>query len=523
MIPRALAASIAIPVMAWALTSSAQEVLTLTGEVASGDPDHQRIPFEVGPGVVEIEVAHDDLSEENILDWGLEDPNGFRGWGGGNEEPAVVGIDAASRSYLPGPIPEGTWNVVIGKAKIAETPAQYDITVTLRDAASLAPQPERQPYEPVTLAAEARWYAGDFHVHSRESGDANATLDAILDLAAERGLDFVVITDHNTVSHLDFFADAQARHPNVLLIPGIEVTTYDGHYNAIGATAFVEHKIGLDGATIEDAAAQTHDQGALFSINHPSFDLGDLCIGCAWKHDLEAAQIDAIEIATMGAGNVLLFATLQSWESLLATGRHVAALGGSDDHRAGVDPGTLGTPIGSPTTLVYAEELSPAGILAGIQAGRTQVLLDGPEDPAIDLRTDPPLSGDTASGATVLVRATVEGGTGNDLVIVADGEPIATVAIDADPFTFEHELTPPASGEVRVRAEVAAGSQTHTITSHVWLTTGPPRQSDDGGCACVTAGRATRANAHSPWWWLVLTLMFRRRTAPRARERACTV
>jgi hypothetical protein len=77
---------------------AAETVIPITGEVPNDEARHFYLPFTVPPGIVEIEVQHDDLSEENILDWGLEDPSGFRGWGGGNTEPAIVGIHAASRS-----------------------------------------------------------------------------------------------------------------------------------------------------------------------------------------------------------------------------------------------------------------------------------------------------------------------------------------------------------------------------------------------------------------------------------------
>lgn len=183
-------------------------VLVLDGTLGEGGPDHVFLPFEVPEGVVEIEVRHDDLSAANILDWGLDSPEGFRGWGGGNPEPAVVGLDAASRSYLTGPIPAGTWNVVVGKAKIVETPASYAVRVTLRTQATLIPQTERTPYVPTpALETGWRWYAGDLHVHSRESGDASPSIDAVATEAAARGLDFVVLSDHNTVSQDEFLVD----------------------------------------------------------------------------------------------------------------------------------------------------------------------------------------------------------------------------------------------------------------------------------------------------------------------------
>ena len=208
------------------LGARAQVVLTLDGAVPDGDETHFFVPFEVPADIVEIEIAHDDLSADNILDWGVENPAGFRGWGGGNTEPAVIGVDRASRSYVPGPITPGTWRVVVGKAKIVAEPAMYQLRVTLRTAAqaTLAAQPERAPYaDPGALATGRRFYAGDFHVHSRESGDAGPTLDAIATAARARGLDFVVITDHNTHTALDYMNDAQARHPELLFIPGVEL------------------------------------------------------------------------------------------------------------------------------------------------------------------------------------------------------------------------------------------------------------------------------------------------------------
>src|SRR5262249_46225337 len=104
----------------WSSAFPQETVITMDGEVPGGEETHFFLPVDVPVGIAEIEVRHDELSETNILDWGLDDPNGFRGWGGGNVEPAIVGIDGASRSYVPGPIPPGQWEVVVGKAKVRE-------------------------------------------------------------------------------------------------------------------------------------------------------------------------------------------------------------------------------------------------------------------------------------------------------------------------------------------------------------------------------------------------------------------
>ena len=69
--------------LALAPSATAQD-LVIDEAVPLDGPDHFFVPFDVPAGTVEIEIAHDDQSETNVLDWGLEDPDGFRGWGGGN-------------------------------------------------------------------------------------------------------------------------------------------------------------------------------------------------------------------------------------------------------------------------------------------------------------------------------------------------------------------------------------------------------------------------------------------------------
>ncbi len=172
--------------------------------------------------------------------------------------------------------------------------------------------------------------------------------------------------------------------PRFLLLPGVEYTTYWGHANGIGATEWVDDKTELPPNSILAAAQQFHDQGALFSINHPSLNLGDACIGCAWAQDLTPEQVDGVEIAT-GFLGLVNFEAIDFWDDICLTGRHAAALGGSDDHRAGKDLTALQRPIGTPTTMVYASELSVKGIMDGIRNGRTVVRFEGMSDPMVEL------------------------------------------------------------------------------------------------------------------------------------------
>jgi hypothetical protein len=469
-----------------------EQPIPLDGTIEAGGLDHVFVDFEVPDGIVEIEVQHDDNSDADILDWGVYDPQGFRGWGGGNGEPAVIGIAAASRSYVPGPIAAGTWRVVIGKAKIVNSPVAYSLTVVLRDVATLAQQPERSPYvAAAALSDEARWYAGDFHSHSRESGDAQPTSEEMATFARGRGLDFIEMSDHNVLTQLDFIGAVQPDHPDLLLVPGMEFTTYAGHANAIGATIWVDHKIGQPDVTIAGAFAALHDQGALVSINHPALDLGDVCIGCAWDHDIDPLAIDGVEIATTGwsaAGRLFDDEAIAFWDDLCDMGAHAAALGGSDDHSGGMADGAFSSPIGDPTTMVFAEELSVAALLEGIRASRTVVKLQGPGDPMVELVALREYEGDTVrADMPVDYRVTVTGGSGLGLRIVQDGMKGGTIDIDADPFEHAFTLESPADGETRVRAELLDGTQRRVVTSHVWqrgcdeVCSDPPPGADTSG------------------------------------------
>jgi hypothetical protein len=485
--------------------------LHFEGDIPAEGGDYVEVAFEVPEGTQEIQVAHDDLSDAVILDWGVWSPEGFRGWGGGNTEDAIIGIEESSRSYLPGPITPGTWTVVIGKALVPSTGASYSIDITFRDAPTLEARP-RSPYTPVVLASQRRWYKGDFHVHSSESGDANAELAAIAQLARQRGLDFVNLSDHNTSSHVELIAAEQPGHPGVLLVRGAEITTYAGHGNAVGLGSYVDHRIGHEGRTIADVLDDVVAQDALFIVNHPSLDLGDNCIGCAWTHDPTPwAKVAGLEIIT-GKFDVveLLFVprAIALWDELHDQGFRIAAIGGSDDHRAGTGTGTNDTPVGSPTTLVLADELSEAGIIEAIRKGRTIVQLRGPDDPFVELharRPDGSLAeiGDDVEGvgrAVLPVRIT--GGAGTFVQLWRDGERLAQIPVTSDDFTHVFEDVAP--GDHRYRVElINDGRQRLVVTSHIYIHAVPVEES---GCCAGGGGPAEGALAG-----LVLLVLLRLR------------
>ncbi len=473
-------------------------------DLSDDGTDFMLLPFEVGAGAQEIEVRHQSLGDGDVIDFGVDDPNGFRGWGGGNDEPAIVGVDAASRSYLPGPLPAGTWSVVVGKAKIVSGAPHVVVEVFVRDTPTLASATNRGTPTPVTLSSGARFYAGDLHVHSEDSGDARPGLAEISTASSVKGLDFVVITDHNTTSQLERIAFEQPAIDNVLLVPGMEFTTYGGHMNAFGVSAPVDQKLGLT-TTLDDVVADFRAQGAFISINHPNLDLGDVCIGCAWVHDVP--DVDAVEIATGGydqSGFIFGEGARDFWDAHLDGGSHAAPVGGSDDHRAGVDVPAFGSPLGDPTTMIFASSLSTAALLQGIRDNRTVVKLQGPDDPMIELETVPARVEregrvDTVvvapgEGAQLSIRVT--GGAGSTLRVLKDGRPGATtdeLAVDGDDVSFDVDVNGPedvGDAAVRYRAEVLVEGVPRTVTGHVWVIAEDAVVDGCGGCAASSEADA---------------------------------
>jgi predicted metal-dependent phosphoesterase TrpH len=76
----------------------------------------------------------------------------------------------------------------------------------------------------------------DCHVHTTDSYDSAATVDAVVGAAAEVGLDGLVVTDHDRIER-SRLAAARAADFGLVGIPGVEVTTADGHLLAIGVSS----------------------------------------------------------------------------------------------------------------------------------------------------------------------------------------------------------------------------------------------------------------------------------------------
>ena len=114
--------------------------------------------------------------------------------------------------------------------------------------------------------------------------------------AAERGLDFIAITDHNTTSQFEAMRELQPFFDRLLLIPGREITTFYGHANVFGPVDFIDFRLGI--AALQNKVKELH---GLLSINHPMAPSGEVCMGCGWTvANADFRQLEAVDAVNGG-------------------------------------------------------------------------------------------------------------------------------------------------------------------------------------------------------------------------------
>ncbi len=322
--------------------------------------------------------------EQNGLSLSLFGPDGFRGAAmrGILDQELVVGEAAATPGFLAGPIGSGAWSIMVDANEILNNGAEtgqleYHLEASAKVAEIpggdlLAPRSGAPAAgEPRPLGGGTRWYRGDLHSHTVHS-DGSITVEDRVRGAVGRGLDFLAITDHNTVSQ----AREIDRWPDVITpIRGSEVTTFHGHLICLGLEQVIDWRDASRGTGAAGIVDQAHRQNALVSINHPNAFGDPWCSGCHWDFALvDYAKIDAIEVwngrwAEPETDNL---GALAFWTDLLDAGLRPTAVSGTDSHSAEEDEYPA-----LPMNYVHADDRSEASILDGIRRGRVY-LSSGP-------------------------------------------------------------------------------------------------------------------------------------------------
>jgi predicted metal-dependent phosphoesterase TrpH len=167
----------------------------------------------------------------------------------------------------------------------------------------------------------------DFHVHTRYSRDSSITLKEVVSFAKKRGLDGVAITDHNTVK-----GALKLKTSEIIVVPGIEVSTLEGHLLGINVTTPIPAKRG-----IEETIRRIHEAGGIAVAPHPT---------AFYKSppSRKVSSYDAVEV--MNASSIP-FSVLTYYSRKFAERLGLPQTGGSDSHYA--------SEIGSAYTVVDAD------------------------------------------------------------------------------------------------------------------------------------------------------------------------
>jgi len=397
------------------------------------------------------------LSGGNTLDIGLFDPRGvetggpgFRGWSGSHKDEFVVGVDWATPPYAAGPMPSGTWHVLLGPYKVGPRGCEWRVEIRLD--AEIPPFQRDlvrsgDPVRPSLPPARDGWVRGDLHCHTRYS-DGDSWPSEMLHAGAEAGLEFLGVTDHNNVAHHAEYGAGGGRLP--IVIPGVEVTTYGGHWNAWGTDQWWEFRE-PDALAVERAMAAAEQAGAFVSINHPK------PFGPPWEYD-GVRSFHAVEVWNGPWDRLNAFA-LAFWEAGLRAGQRLVAVGGSDTHvLRSQDPDPRhAQALGMPTTWVEAGPNADArAIVHGLRAGRTFVS-GSPAGPQLYLDRN-----------REAVEVEVRDAPGTALIIVGDHGVIAAEASGSSTWSTTSRIP---AGTTYVRAQlVGSNGDVRALTSPLWWT-----------------------------------------------------
>lgn len=222
--------------------------------------------------------------------------------------------------------------------------------------------------------SQSRWYKGDFHTHTRLS-DGKETVENAMKKAVYMGMDYYVPTEHNAI-HTGWI------DTDVMVVPGIEITTEDGHCNLFGIDRMPKYlpKILADmgGERTQEYVLRTveeaRERGWIVSINHPFLHIWQ------WRHkNLKLREVDCIEIVndpTYEYAKEANRKAIRLLDWLWQDGYRIWGVGGSDSHNL-IDeryPGATEPSIaGDPGTYVHMDGMSPEKLLGEVKRGHVYV------------------------------------------------------------------------------------------------------------------------------------------------------
>ena len=268
------------------------------------------------------------------------------------------------------------------------------------------------PYEELT---GGRFLRGNLHTHTTRS-DGNADMQPVVDAYAQRGYDFLMISDHDLPTSPQDYATIDAG--GMTLICGSEITQNGPHLLHVNAAERIE-PLALRQQVIHDVKAS----GGFVVFNHINWqETFNHCPIESLRQWIDYTGIEIFNgIATHEQGSA--YAT-NKWDMLLAAGRKIWGFANDDMHNLQRDF-ALGW------NMVYCDTTGTDAIVAAMAAGRfyasTGVTIESIEVSEMRIRIE------TADAQRIVALRD----TGRRLAIADDRVIEIDVPVDATYVRFE--------------------------------------------------------------------------------------
>lgn len=158
----------------------------------------------------------------------------------------------------------------------------------------------------------------DLHVHSEASYDGREPVELILEHAADIGLDAVVVTDHDEI-HASLEAADLAPEYGLVGIPGVELSTADGHLLGVGVEEMPE-----PGRPMDETAEAVRELGGAAVVPHPFQ---------RTRHGVRKRRLQGVDPDAIETFNAWLFTGYRNRRARRYADRYgYPGVGGSDAH-----------------------------------------------------------------------------------------------------------------------------------------------------------------------------------------------